>query len=114
MSMQIARHTAGWFYRPELDVVRSFAFLLVFFHHTLPKTKDQYVAHLMKGFAPDFYATIQALRFGFSLFFILIAFLIFESLLCEREAVGSTAVKQFYICRSLRLWLLYYLGLASE
>ena len=40
------------------------------------------------------------------------AFLICELLLREREAAGTVGVRQFYIRRILRIWPLYYLGLA--
>jgi peptidoglycan/LPS O-acetylase OafA/YrhL len=46
------------------------------------------------------------------LFFTLSAFLIFELLQRERISTGTVGVKQFYIRRILRIWPLYYLGLA--
>jgi peptidoglycan/LPS O-acetylase OafA/YrhL len=110
--MQPATPSASRYYRPELDVVRFIAFLLVFLHHTLPSTEDPRVAHLLRGFAPAFDAFSDACSFGLSLFFTLSAFLICELLLREREKTGEISVKQFYIRRILRIWPLYYLGLA--
>ena len=102
----------GRYYRPELDLVRFLAFFLVFASHTLPSTRDPRVASLLKGFAPAFSAFSDACDFGLSLFFTLSAFLICELLLREREATGAIGVKQFYIRRILRIWPLYYLGMA--
>jgi len=99
------------FYRPELDVVRVIAFFLVFLRHSLPRSGDPRIEHLLKGFAPAFDAVADACGFGLSLFFTLSAFLICELLLRESAAAGSVGVKQFYIRRILRIWPLYYLAL---
>jgi len=104
--------SAGRYYRPELDVVRFLAFLLVFLHHALPGGPDPRSRANLKAFGPILYAIANAGRFGLSLFFTLSAFLIFELLLRERQAVGTVVVKQFYLRRILRIWPLYYLGLA--
>lgn len=103
---------AGRYYRPELDVVRFLAFLLVFLTHTLPHEGETRVTTILKGYAPIFYNAASACLFGLSLFFVLSAFLICELLLREKQAAGTVAVKQFYIRRILRIWPLYYLGLA--
>ncbi len=110
--MQSTGASRSRFYRPELDVVRFLAFLLVFLVHTVPSTRDPRVAHLLKGFGPAFDAIGDACGFGLSLFFALSAFLICELLLREREATGGVEIRQFYIRRILRIWPLYYLGLA--
>ncbi len=112
VSMQAPGQTAGRFYRPELDVVRFLAFLLVFIHHALPAGPDPRSFATLKTLGPMFYAVANAGRFGLSLFFTLSAFLICELLLRERRAVGAVVVKQFYVRRILRIWPLYYLGLA--
>jgi peptidoglycan/LPS O-acetylase OafA/YrhL len=100
------------YYRPELDVVRFLAFFLVFLVHNLPRSPTPRVTEALGRFAPVFYASANAGIFGLSLFFTLSAFLICELLLRERETTGTVAVKQFYIRRILRIWPLYYLGLA--
>jgi peptidoglycan/LPS O-acetylase OafA/YrhL len=110
--MQATGAARSRFYRPELDVVRFLAFLLVYLVHTLPSTRDPRVAHLLKGLGPAFDAIGDACGFGLSLFFALSAFLICELLLRERQATGDVGIKQFYIRRILRIWPLYYLGLA--
>jgi peptidoglycan/LPS O-acetylase OafA/YrhL len=110
--MQPASSSASRYYRPELDVARFLAFLLVFIHHTLPSTEDFRVARFLKGFVPAIDAFSDACSFGLSLFFTLSAFLICELLLRERESSGTVSIMQFYIRRILRIWPLYYLGLA--
>jgi peptidoglycan/LPS O-acetylase OafA/YrhL len=108
--MQPASAVTSRYYRPELDVLRFLAFLLVFLHHTLPSGNDPRVVHLLKGWLPAFVALTDACAYGLSLFFTLSAFLICELLLREREKTGEISVKQFYIRRILRIWPLYYLG----
>jgi peptidoglycan/LPS O-acetylase OafA/YrhL len=100
------------YYRPELDVVRFLAFILVFVYHELPHDPDARIDYVLKGFAPVMYSISNACGFGLSLFFTLSAFLICELLVRERANTGTVAIKQFYIRRILRIWPLYYLGLA--
>lgn len=104
--------SATRFYRPELDVVRFLAFALVFLHHTLPPASNPNIVHILKDFAPYLDVLTEACGFGLSLFFTLSAFLICELLLRERAAAGTVHVRQFYTRRILRIWPLYYLGLA--
>jgi peptidoglycan/LPS O-acetylase OafA/YrhL len=110
--MDAARSGTSRYYRPELDVVRFVAFLLIFIHHEIPVDQDARVDSILKGFAPILYATSEACGFGLSLFFALSAFLICELLLRECATGGTVGIKQFYIRRILRIWPLYYLGLA--
>ena len=84
----------------------------MFFYHTLPTSQDPRVSHFLRGFAPAFDAFSDACGFGLSLFFTLSAFLICELLLRERGVAGTVGVKNFYIRRILRIWPLYYLGVA--
>jgi len=100
------------YYRPELDVLRFVAFLLVFLTHSLRGNPQPRITQLLKGFAPVYYASVVASGFGLSLFFTLSAFLICELLLRERRVTGTVQIKQFYFRRILRIWPLYYLGLA--
>lgn len=104
-------------YRPELDVVRFLAFLLVFFHHILPRgpihlrTSDlsaltgQTGWHVLVSIA-------NACGMGLCLFFCLSAYLITDLLLVERQNNGVISVRKFYIRRVLRIWPLYFFGIA--
>jgi peptidoglycan/LPS O-acetylase OafA/YrhL len=111
-----AQTTAGKrsFYRPELDVLRFFAFLAVFlFHFNHPV--DFYVQHgIPRMVALAATSLIEGGVFGVDLFFVLSAYLITELLLREKEVCGSLDVKGFYLRRILRIWPLYffYIGLA--
>ena len=102
------------FYRPELDVLRFFAFLSVFlFHFNRP------AAFLVEHGVPSGIAwvgtsLVEEGVFGVDLFFVLSAYLITELLLREQEQCGTLDVKGFYFRRILRIWPLYffYIGLA--
>ena len=101
-SAQVAASTTGArasFYRPELDVLRFGAFLLVFLHHALPHS-----GWMFAGIA-------RAGALGVDLFFALSAYLITELLLRERRSRGAIDVGAFYIRRVLRIWPLYYFTL---
>jgi len=102
------------FYRPELDVLRFFAFLAVFlFHFNHPA--EFYVQHgISRAIAVGATSLIEAGVFGVDLFFVLSAYLITELLLREKDLCGALDVKGFYLRRILRIWPLYffYIGLA--
>jgi len=91
------------YYRPELDVLRLFAFLFVFFVHRLDlapidPTKYYWAYHIsLVG------------NYGVPLFFFLSAFLITELLTREQVQFDTVNVKSFYIRRMLRIWPLYFL-----
>ncbi|HEX4425951.1 MAG TPA: acyltransferase [Terriglobales bacterium] len=102
------------FYRPELDVLRFFAFLAVFlFHFNHPM--EFYVQHgIPRSIALAATSLIEGGVFGVDLFFVLSAYLITELLFREKDLCGSLDVKGFYMRRILRIWPLYffYIGLA--
>lgn len=102
------------FYRPELDVLRFFAFFAVFlFHFSHPV--DFYIAHgIPRLLAAPVNGLIQGGVFGVDLFFVLSAYLITELLLREKQECGSLDVRSFYVRRALRIWPLYffYIGLS--
>ena len=104
------RRAGGSFYRPELDVLRFIAFLLVFLHHTLPRQGA--VPHLGPQMSALVTSFAKACGFGLCLFFALSAFLITELLVREKDTCGKLEIKAFYIRRALRIWPLYFLGLA--
>lgn len=100
------------YYRPELDILRFLAFLLVFLNHTLPDSAAFWngtplpapVASVIVGFA-------KGGAFGVDLFFALSAFLITTLLLMEREKTGNVAIPDYYMRRILRIWPLYFVFL---
>lgn len=97
------------FYRPELDVLRFGAFLLVFLQHALPHAAADYgiprlAASMLAGIA-------RAGALGVDLFFTLSAYLITELLLRERRSRGAIDIRAFYLRRILRIWPLYYFAL---
>ncbi len=110
--MQAGSPATKRFYRPELDVLRFVAFLAVFLYHTLPNSEDMRFQRLAGGFTSFYRVLSGACVYGLTLFFTLSAFLICELLLRERDASGRVGVKQFYLRRILRIWPLYYFGLA--
>jgi peptidoglycan/LPS O-acetylase OafA/YrhL len=107
------RSSTERFYHPELDVLRFFAFFLIFLHHSLPHYADFYedlgsspiVASLVAGLAATG-------AFGVGLFFLLSSYLITELLIRERAAFGHIDLKAFYLRRILRIWPLYFAFLA--
>ena len=95
---------AAFFYRPELDCLRFFAFFAVFVHHSVPKTPEYFLArHLPASLANVAWAG----GYGVDLFFCLSAYLITELLRREKRAAGHLNVTAFYIRRILRIWPLY-------
>ena len=104
-------------YRPELDVVRFLAFFFVFLHHLLrsPQVVADWGGFL--GFlGPESWrvrlALAEACGCGLPLFFALSAYLITDILLREREKTGAVSIRRFYIRRILRIWPLYFTGIA--
>ena len=91
------------FYRPELDVLRFLAFLLVFFRHGY------------EAFAsPGVRRVGEASGIGLPVFFLLSAYLITELLLREQEKTGTIHLRAFFVRRILRIWPLYFLFLLGS
>src|ERR1035437_8467192 len=92
------------FYRPELDVLRFGAFLLVFLCHISPSQSSaihsQGLRALLKAFAGGAY--------GVDLFFCLSSYLITTLLFKEFNQSAMIDVRSFYIRRILRIWPLYF------
>jgi peptidoglycan/LPS O-acetylase OafA/YrhL len=108
-----ARTSTARFYHPELDVLRFFAFLIVFFHHAFPHDPAFWTKLGVPLFLARVVAGIGATgAFGVSLFFVLSSYLITELLLREKDLIGTLDIRSFYIRRILRIWPLYFAFLA--
>jgi peptidoglycan/LPS O-acetylase OafA/YrhL len=93
------RASSKRFYRPELDVLRFVAFLMVYLGHALSvDTTSPRWLQVLK----------HAAGFGVPLFFALSAYLITELLTVENRIAGSVNVRGFYCRRILRIWPLYF------
>jgi len=113
--LESARTSTARFYHPELDVLRFFAFLMVFCHHALPHDPPFWTNLGVPVFLARIVAGVGATgAFGVSVFFVLSSYLITELLLREKDLIGTLDVRSFYIRRILRIWPLYFafLGLA--
>ena len=111
-----ARVTSRRFYHPELDILRFFAFLLVFCHHALPHWTSEYARLPIPLWVAKVVAGLAATgAFGVDIFFVLSSYLITELLLREKSLLGEVDVKSFYARRVLRIWPLYFgfLGIAA-
>jgi peptidoglycan/LPS O-acetylase OafA/YrhL len=102
------------FYKPELDVLRFFAFFGVFVTHFMNRwDADISSLHNSSLTSKIVLSLVHAGAYGVDLFFVLSAYLITELLLREKEIRGSLDVRAFYIRRILRIWPLYYLFVIS-
>ncbi len=99
---------SGRYYRPELDVLRFFAFLSVYLFHVLPRVEAANHTGWLRSAAWLAANFRLAGSFGVCLFFVLSSFLITELLLRERRQTGTVHVKAFYVRRILRIWPLYF------
>ena len=93
------------FYRPELDALRFFAFLSVFFFHWMDYVPVDPVKE------PFLHTICTIGAFGVPLFFLLSSFLITELLLRELQKTNKIQILSFYKRRILRIWPLYFLVL---
>jgi peptidoglycan/LPS O-acetylase OafA/YrhL len=98
------------FYRPELDVLRFFAFLMVFFSHVWPPRATAIVSRLGVPWSL-IHGFINAGALGVFVFFMLSSYLITELLVREKAKTGTIHIKAYYVRRTLRIWPLYFLFL---
>jgi peptidoglycan/LPS O-acetylase OafA/YrhL len=101
-------------YRPELDVVRFVAFLLVFIHHFFPPIAirpEELAASTGRESWRLTLSLAEMCAMGLCLFFTLSGYLITGILLAERANKGVISVRRFYIRRALRIWPLYFFGI---
>ncbi len=102
--------TTSKIYFPNLDGLRFWAFIGVFFAHSkglfgLPYINGTFAYKICT-------ALIAETRWGVAFFFVLSGFLITYLFLTEQEKQGQINVLNFYIRRVLRIFPLYYLALA--
>ena len=91
---------------PNLDGLRFFSFLIVFFAHIFATNSDSIRSEgwyrLFKG------RLFNDGDMGVSFFFVLSGFLITYLLIKEKQLTGIVHISSFYIRRALRIWPLYY------
>jgi peptidoglycan/LPS O-acetylase OafA/YrhL len=93
-------------YFPNLDGLRFFSFLAVFFYHSF-HTEYQSIS------SSDTYVFFKSFIFGngnlgVNFFFVLSGFLITYLLMREKEITGRISLPSFYMRRTLRIWPLYF------
>lgn len=92
-------------YFPNLDGLRFYAFLAVFFAHSF-WTEFDYISQ-NRGFILLKQTAYKGVL-GVNFFFVLSGFLITYLLLEEKESTGRINIGAFYMRRILRIWPLYY------
>jgi peptidoglycan/LPS O-acetylase OafA/YrhL len=102
-------HARKEFYLPELDLLRFFAFILVFLSHSVSADETFYrELSIPMPIAKCIVALAAGGAWGVDLFFALSAYLITTLLLREQALFGSISVRAFYLRRCLRIWPLYF------
>jgi peptidoglycan/LPS O-acetylase OafA/YrhL len=97
-----ARSRNTRFYRPELDILRFGAFMLVFVGHTLVVPDTPSITHTLTAWIKDVTAC------GVPLFFVLSSYLLTELLFKEKTTTQTINIPAFYTRRILRIWPLYF------
>ena len=90
---------------PNLDGLRFFAFLAVFFAHSFYTEIDAIKETPLWNFC---YTLARNGVYGVNFFFVLSGFLITYLFLDEKDKTKTVDVKAFYIRRVLRIWPLFY------
>ena len=96
------------FYRPELDVLRFFAFFSVFINHLQRVPVDASIPAAKVKLIHVYSLVLESAAFGMCIFFLLSAYLITELLIREQTSTGSIHLGAFYTRRILRIWPLYF------
>jgi peptidoglycan/LPS O-acetylase OafA/YrhL len=99
------------YYRPELDVLRFFAFLLVFLYHVFPEDVARWKFISVPYGAQVLSSAITSMACGVCLFFTLSAYLITTLLIREHQLTDTVDLAAFYQRRILRIWPLYFFAL---
>jgi peptidoglycan/LPS O-acetylase OafA/YrhL len=104
---------AARFYRPELDVLRFFAFFSVFFYHIAMFPAAFFTKHHLPASLGVFENSVaETGAFGVDLFFTLSAYLITELLLREKEQLGDVDVPGLLHPQNPGIWPLYFAFIA--
>src|SRR5260370_30806042 len=90
------RSTSTRFYRPELDVLRFFAFLMVFFAHVWPPRATAIVTRLGVPWSV-IHGFINAGALGVFVFFMLSSYLITELLIREEAKTVIIHMKPYFL-----------------
>jgi peptidoglycan/LPS O-acetylase OafA/YrhL len=102
------------YYRPELDILRFVAFLMVFASHSMPGDEAFYGQLHIPPLVSRWIISLAASgAFGVDLFFALSSYLITTLLLREHQATGGIDIRAFYLRRVLRIWPLYFVFLLA-
>lgn len=97
-------------YDVRIDVVRFFAFFLVFFTHFVNQGGNAVSESAKAWWNHEFIQHIADFGGqGVPIFFALTGFLLGRLLIRESEVHGSISVSNFYLRRILRIWPLYFL-----
>lgn len=97
------------FYRPELDILRFTAFLMVFVGHVASFDSATWARRGLPNVLAVVMAGVgDAGSYGVDLFFAISSFLLTSLLLREAGATGQIHIWRFYVRRTLRIWPLYF------
>jgi peptidoglycan/LPS O-acetylase OafA/YrhL len=91
---------------PNLDGLRLFCFLSVFFYHSF-FTRYEYIK-TNKLYSWIKFGVFENGNLGVNFFFVLSGFLITYLLLAEKTNYGKVHIGKFYIRRILKIWPLFY------
>lgn len=94
-------------YWPQLDGLRTVAFMMVFMHHLGGITNKDFPG-LTKAQLIDLNNYVAWGWTGVDVFFVLSGFLISYLLIAEKEKFGNVSFKFFFARRALRIWPIYY------
>ncbi len=108
MLVNKSKNEASPIYFKNLDGLRFFAALLVFFSHAFNLHREQW-GTFSQSSTFDFIAkTASYGHIGVGIFFVLSGFLIFSLFFRELERNGQIQWKHFFVRRILRIWPLYF------
>lgn len=94
-------------YWPQLDGLRTVAFMMVFMHHLGGITGHDF-PNMSKAQLIDINNYVAWGWTGVDVFFVLSGFLISYLLIAEKEKFGNVSFKFFFARRALRIWPIYY------